>query len=84
MTVQKQESRWTCCEKVFDDSLIIEHLRSVHGLALSRPNAGVEVMVMAGDGWSINTLEHTVGEVVLHQMVTTNDDETIVPFAYAG
>lgn len=67
---------WTCCgDEVFDQPEIIKHLVSVHGL--QKPIHSIKSMVMAldGPGWSLNTYEHKIGDLVLHQTIKTEGED---------
>lgn len=74
--MSKTTISWTCCgDGVFDQKEVVEHLINVHGL--QKPIHSIKVMVMAldGPGWSLNTYEHTIGDLVLHQTIKTEDGD---------
>jgi hypothetical protein len=64
------ETMWTCCDnEVYDQPGIMAHLASAHGL--TSPIRATQKMVQAidGPGWSLNTYEVRIGEMVLHKSV---------------
>ena len=66
---------WTCCgDDVFDQQGIIEHLVSVHGVERPIQSVRRSVMHLDGPGWSLNTYEHKIGDLVLHQTIKTEDE----------
>lgn len=66
---------WTCCsDDVFDQQGIIEHLSSVHGLERPIQSVRRSVMHLDGSGWALNTYEHKIADLVLHQTVKTEDE----------
>ncbi len=66
---------WTCCgEDVFDQDEIINHLVNTHGIERPIRSTRTSVMHLDGPGWALNTYEHKVGDLVLHQTVKIDDD----------
>lgn len=66
---------WTCCgDEVFDQQQIIEHLVSVHGAQRPIQSVRRSVMHLDGSGWSLNTYEHKIGDLVLHQSIKTENE----------
>lgn len=68
---------WTCCDgEVFDQAEVIEHLVSTHGIQKPLRSQRKPVMHLDGPGWSLNTYEHKIGELVLYQTVKTEEATT--------
>lgn len=66
------EQMWTCCDnEVYDHPGILAHLQTVHGLTLPVEARAKFVQALDGPGWSMNTFEVQIGELVLHQSVKT-------------
>lgn len=75
-SVKRVVISWTCCgEDVFDQPGIIEHLVSVHGVQRPIRSGRRSVMHLDGSGWALDTYEHTIGDLVLHQTVKTEDGD---------
>lgn len=72
MSNQIIEIMWTCCDdQVYDLPGIIKHLTEVHGM--TPPIRSVKSLVMAvdGSGWALNTYDHSIGDLTLHQTIKT-------------
>lgn len=66
---------WTCCgEEVYDQAGIIAHLVKAHGVARPIVSSRKGVTHLDGPGWSLNTYEHTIGSLVLHQTIKTEEE----------
>lgn len=75
MSNQIIEESWTCCdEQVYDRPGIFKHLKDVHGL--TSPIRSIKALVMAVDGvdYSLNTYQHTIGDLTLHQSIKTTEE----------
>jgi hypothetical protein len=63
---------WTCCDQdVYDHAGIVEHLKAVHGVQSPMRASQQMVFSLDGEGFSLNSYEVTIGDLLLHKTVKT-------------
>jgi hypothetical protein len=71
------ETMWTCCDQeIYDNAGILAHLESVHGLTPPIQAISGLVQALDGVGWTMNTFEVRIGDLLLHKSVKTTKEPT--------